>query len=220
MASDVSDAAHVAANADWLRMGAYAAGLTLASSLLDRSADQFVKDHSETGSLKAVIRIGNALPALAFVGSAAVALDGSDPARTRTGYAAMEAGGTAYLAATLLKYAIGRARPENEVGNHAFKPFSKAAGYDSLPSAHTIAAWAMATPFAEQYDAPWLYGVAAITNLARVGSREHWLSDTVAGSVLGFAVGKVFLESSRAPKKGEPRVLIHPSGIDLAWELN
>jgi len=83
-----------------------------------------------------------------------------------------------------------------------------------------ILSWAVATPFAEQYDAPWLYGVAAITNLARVGSRQHWVSDTVAGSVLGYAIGKVFWESSRAPKKGEPRVLIHPSGINLAWELN
>ncbi len=56
-------------------------------------------------------------------------------------------------------------------------------------------------------DAPWLYGVAAITKLARVGSRQHWLSDTVAGRVLGYAIGKVFWESSRAPQKGAPHVL-------------
>ena len=59
----------------------------------------------------------------------------------------------------------------------------------------------MATPFAKEYDAPWLYGVAAVTNLARVGSRQHWVSDTV----LGYAIGKVFWEASRAPQKGAPR---------------
>ena len=73
---------------------------------------------------------------------------------------------------------------------------------------------------AEQYDAPWLYGVAAITNLARVGSRQHWVSDTVAGSVLGYAIGKVLWQSSRTPQKGAPRVMIHPSGVNVAWELN
>ena len=79
--------------------------------------------------------------------------------------------------------------------------------------------WAVATPFAEQYDAP-QYGVAAITNLARVGSRQHWMSDTVAGSALGYAIGKIFWESSRNPrKKGEPRVMVHPSGVNVAWEL-
>ena len=140
--------------------------------------------------------------------------------RSRTGYAALEAGGTAFLAASGLKLVFGRARPENELGSHAFKPFSMTSGYDSLPSGHTIITWALATPFAEEYDAPWLYGVAAVTNLARVGSRQHWVSDTVAGSVLGYAIGRVFWEASRAPKKGEPRVLIHPSGINLAWKLN
>ena len=77
----------------------------------------------------------------------------------------------------------------------------------------------VATPFAEEYDAPWLYGLAAVTNLARVGSRQYWLSDTVAGSVLGYAISKVFWESSRAPQKGIPRVLIHPAGVNVAWEF-
>ena len=42
----------------------------------------------------------------------------------------------------------------------------------------------------------------------------------MAESLLGCGIGKVFREASRTPKKGEPRVLIHPSGVNLAWELN
>jgi membrane-associated phospholipid phosphatase len=218
--SDFSGAARVAADTDWLRAGVLGTSLVLASSALDRRADQFAKNHANSNWVKAVKDAGNAVPWLAFAGSAAAALDGSDPARSSTGYAAMEAGGTALLAATGLKYVFGRARPELGQGNNAFKPFSSTNGYDSLPSRHVIFAWAVATPFAEQYNAPWLYGLAAVSNLARVSTREHWVSDTVAGSVLGYAIGKVFWESARAPKKGEPRVLIHPSGINLAWELN
>ena len=217
--SDLSAAGRTAADTDWLRMGLFGTGLVLASSALDKRADQFALDHGANRWVKKGNSFGNALPWLAIAGAGVAALDGSDPARSRTGYAALEAGGTALLAVTGLKYVFGRARPENELGNHAFKPFSTTAGYDSLPSGHTIIAWAVATPFAEEYDAPWLYGVAAITNLARVGSRKHWLSDTVAGSALGYAIGKVFWESSRTPQKGAPRVLIHPAGVNVAWEF-
>jgi len=220
VARDFSAAGRVAAETNWLRMGVYGTGLVLASSAIDLRADQFAKDHADNRFLKNVVSVGDALPWLALAGAGVAALDGSDPARSRTGYAALEAGATSLLAVEVLKYAFGRARPQTDVGNHAFKPFSGESGYDSLPSGHTIISWAVATPFAEQYDAPWLYGVAAITNLARVGSRQHWVSDTVAGSVLGYAIGKVFWESSRAPVKGAPRVLVHPSGVNVAWELN
>ena len=79
--------------------------------------------------------------------------------------------------------------------------------------------WAVATPFAEEYNAPWLYGVAAATNFARIGSRQHWVSDTVAGSLLGYGIGKIFWESSRTPKNGGVRIQPHLSGVDVSWEL-
>ena len=218
-ASDFAGAARTAADTNWLRAGAIGTGMVLGSTLLDKRADEFARDHGANRWVKAGNNFGDALPWLALAGAGVVALDGSDPLRSRTGYAALEEGGTALLAVTGLKYAFGRARPENELGNHAFKPFSITSGYDSFPSGHTIIAWAVATPFAEEYDAPWLYGLAAVTNLARVGSRQHWVSDTVAGSLLGYAIGKVFWESSRAPNKGAPRVLIHPAGVNLAWEF-
>jgi membrane-associated phospholipid phosphatase len=218
--SDFTGAARTAANTDWLRMGLFGTGAVLASSLLDKRADRFAKDHAANRWLKGMNTIGNDLPWLAIAGAGIAALDGSDPLRSRTAYSAMEAGGTAYLAVYGLKTVVGRARPTVEVGSHSFKPFSLTAGYDGFPSGHVIVMWAVATPFAEEYDAPWLYGLAAVTNLARVGSRNHWVSDTVAGSVLGYALGKVFWEASRTPQKGTPRVLIHPSGVNLSWAFN
>jgi membrane-associated phospholipid phosphatase len=218
--SDFTGAARTAANTDWLRMGLFGTGAVLASTLLDKRADQFAKDHAANRWLKGMNTIGNDLPWLAIAGAGLAALDGSDPLRSRTAYSAMEAGGTAYLAVYGLKTMVGRARPTVEVGSHTFKPFSLTAGYDGFPSGHVIVMWAVATPFAEEYDAPWLYGLAAVTNLARVGSRNHWVSDTVAGSVFGYALGKVFWEASRTPQKGAPRVLIHPAGVNLSWAFN
>ena len=148
------------------------------------------------------------------------AFDGGDPKRSRTGYAAVEAGFTALLVSTGFKYAVGRARPEEGLGNRSFSKFSSDSRYSAFPSRHTSVAWAVATPFALEYDAPWLYGVAALTNLARVGSREHWVSDTVAGSLIGYGLGRIFWESSRSRGKNEPRVMISPSGVTLAWEVD
>jgi len=204
---------------DWLRVAAVGAGMVVASGFADKRAFRFSQDHAESRWLKAGTNVGNALPWLGLGAAALAALDGSDPRRSKTGYAAAEAGAVAFLAATGLKYAVGRARPETGLGNTQFKPGSTDADYGAFPSRHTSVAWAVATPFALEYNAPWLYGIAAVSNLARVGSREHWVSDTVAGSLLGYAIGRLFWEGSRAPSKGVPRVLLDRNRVLLAWEL-
>lgn len=217
--TDVATAGRIFADSSWVKAGLLGTGLVLASSFLDNRADRFAKDHANNRWLKGLNTVGNALPWFAIAGAAALTLDDTDPVRARTAYAATEAGGAAFLAVTGLKYVVGRARPGNDLGSRAFKPFSSAGGYDSFPSGHSIVSWAVLTPFAEEYDAPWLYGVAAVTNLARVGSRQHWVSDTVAGSLLGYAIGKTFWAAGKESAKGSPRVVIGPQSIGLAWAL-
>jgi membrane-associated phospholipid phosphatase len=216
---DFLGAGHAAANVEWIRPGLVGAGLILASSLADKRADRFALNHSGRNWLRVTNSVGNALPWIAIGGAAIAATNSSDPLLVRTGYSATEAGVTAIAAVTGLKYVFGRARPENGLGSTSFKPFSSTTGFDSFPSGHTIISWAIATPFAEEYDAPWLYGVAAITNLARVGSRQHWLSDTVAGSALGYGIGKIFWESGRSSNRTGPKVLVGPRSIGLSWAL-
>ena len=152
----------------------------------------------------------------AQAGSALAAYDGSDPVRSRTGYAATEAGVTALSVSTGLKYAVGRARPTAELGKSSFKHFSGDDSYQSFPSRSTAVAWAAVTPFALEYNSPWLYGVAALSNLGRVASRDHWYSDTVGGSLIGYGLGRMFWESSRTQGKGSSRVMVHPHGILVA----
>jgi hypothetical protein len=52
-----------------------------------------------------------------------------------------------------------------------------------------------------------------------VASNQHWLSDTVASSLLGYAIGDFFWQERRAPGKG-PKVLVGPSSVTLKWETN
>jgi membrane-associated phospholipid phosphatase len=217
--NDFVGAAHVAKSADWAQAGLVGAGVVLSSSLLDKRAFQFSKDHADSRWLTNGVKVGNALPWIGLAGAAAAAFDGSDPRRSRTGYAATEAGAVAIVAATGLKYAIGRSRPEAGLGTRDFHPFSSDASNSSFPSRHSVLGWAVATPFALEYNAPWLYGIAGLTNLARIGSREHWISDTVASSLIGYGIGRIFWQSSRNPEKGEPRVMLQPNGVAVGWQI-
>jgi membrane-associated phospholipid phosphatase len=107
------------------------------------------------------------------------------------------------------------------MGSHEFEPGSSQDKFKSFPSRHTAVMWAAVTPYAKEYGMPWLYGVAAITNLARVGSREHWVSDTVAGSVLGYVLGDLAWQARRESRRSRytPSVALEPGKITLAWEL-
>jgi membrane-associated phospholipid phosphatase len=219
VAGDVKEAAEKATEVNWLRFAALGASTIFASSTLDNRAFRFANDHANSSWMRKGVKIGDDIPWVALAGSALLAIDGSDPARSRTSYAAAEAGATSLLLATGLKYAVGRARPAAGLGRSDFQNFSTDGDHQSFPSRHTVAAWAVATPYALEYKT-WLpYGVATLTNLARVGSREHWVSDTVAGSLLGYAVGRIFWESSRSEGKSEPRVMVNPKGVDVSWQF-
>ncbi|MCL5670580.1 MAG: phosphatase PAP2 family protein [Acidobacteria bacterium] len=66
-------------------------------------------------------------------------------------------------------------------------------GNGGFPSGHTIAAFSIATIFAERYPrhcwVPWVaYGLAALVGFSRVTLQDHFPSDVFAGAVLGFTI--------------------------------
>jgi len=190
-------------------------GAVLASALADRAVDRFVKRHAGSSAVDTLESMGQWLPIAAFGGAALSALSEQDPRLSRTGIAALQAGASGLLANAGVKYAVGRARPLDELGAGDFEPFKRADA--SFPSNHATVMWAAVTPFAKEYDAPWLYGLAALTNAGRIASREHWLSDTVASSLLGFALGDFFWERRRNDKG--PKLGVSPTGLSLRWEM-
>ncbi len=68
-------------------------------------------------------------------------------------------------------------------------------GIGSFPSGHTIAAFSIATVFAERYPNPgwhrWVaYGLAALVGFSRVSLESHFPSDVFLGAALGYSIAK------------------------------
>ncbi len=207
-----------AGGVNWLKTGAIGAGIVLASAALDDRAFRYANDHKDSNALNKLVDYTDALPLAAVGLSGILAFDESRPQLSDTGLAAVEASALAFLAASGLKYAVGRARPDSGEGKDQFNPFESEEKWQSFPSRHTSVMWAAVTPYAKEYDMPWLYGVAALTNVGRTASREHWFSDTVAGSLLGYALGNLAWEARRG-KKGGPGVAVGPGNVSLVWDL-
>jgi membrane-associated phospholipid phosphatase len=192
------------------------AGAVLGSALLDRSVSRSVDRHFGSRALDTLDGFGKWLPVAALGGAGLAALSEQDRRLCNTGIAAIEAAATGLFANLGIKYAVGRARPEDDKGTADFEPFKRPNA--SFPSNHATVMWAAVTPFAKEYDAPWLYGAAALVDAGRIASREHWLSDTVASSLLGFAIGDFFWQERRKPEDKGPKVAVGPKGVTLMWE--
>ncbi|MCK9220635.1 MAG: phosphatase PAP2 family protein [Bacteroidales bacterium] len=69
-------------------------------------------------------------------------------------------------------------------------------GYNSFPSGHSSAVFAIATVIGLEYwDTKWVpivtFGLAGFTALYRLAVNDHWASDVLFGSAMGFAVGSM-----------------------------
>jgi membrane-associated phospholipid phosphatase len=112
------------------------------------------------------------------------------------------------------KRIVGRARPGEGQGQWSKTQDRSDA---SFPSDHSTIAFAAVTPFAQEYDAPWLYGLAAAGSLGRTAGRQHWVSDVVAGGVLGYAMGSWLWQSQRDNTRSSFAVAPGPKTISVAW---
>ena len=93
----------------------------------------------------------------------------------------------------VLKIASMRERPT--VDNARGKFFQTSAGIDSsFPSSHSMVAWSAAAAIASEYNGPLTkltaYGLATGVSLTRVLGREHFPSDVLVGSALGWFIGR------------------------------
>jgi membrane-associated phospholipid phosphatase len=104
----------------------------------------------------------------------------------------------------VLKGIVGRARPYKDIDNphdyQLLRGFWRGADqYRSMPSGHTIAAFAAASavtsetsrwwPSSVWYVAPVMYGGATITGISRMYNNKHWASDVITGAAIGTMAG-------------------------------
>lgn len=107
-----------------------------------------------------------------------------------TGLLSAEALVDSIIVVSALKGISQRARP---LAGHERSEFFE--GGNSFPSGHSTQAWALATIIANEYPKRrsiqfLAYGTATAVSAARFTGHKHYLSDILAGSALGYAIGK------------------------------
>jgi hypothetical protein len=112
---------------------------------------------------------------------------------TETGILAGEAMVDSLVVDEVVKAVSMRERPT--LDNAKGKFFQSSVGLDSsFPSTHSIIAWSSAAVIASEYDGPMTkitaYGLATGLSLSRVLARQHFPSDVLVGSAVGWLVGR------------------------------
>jgi membrane-associated phospholipid phosphatase len=119
-----------------------------------------------------------------------------------TGILAGEAALNAAFVDYALKSMFRRDRPYQGAGEGRF--FS---GGTSFPSEHAAVSWAIAGVIAHEYPGPLTklvsYGLASAVSVARVTGKEHFPSDVVVGSALGYFTARQIYRSRRDPEISE-----------------
>jgi membrane-associated phospholipid phosphatase len=197
----------------WVVGGAF----VLASSALDSKADQWAVNHQG----ERWQQVGNALNNIPYAlalgaGLAYVGAGGEDLADTAT--ASLVAAAYTVGVNAVTKYVVGRERPSADLGPSGFNGPTDSSSQSSFTSNHVAIAFALATPFAQQYDQPWLYGIAGLSAIGRIQDREHWLSDTVAGGLMGYAIGSITSQQRSNARKGL-HVRATSQTVDATWSF-
>ena len=116
--------------------------------------------------------------------------------------------GSAVMAAEVLKQSVHSNRPDGSDNK-------------SFPSAHTTLAFSAAAfldrRYGEQYAATWtpaLYGLAALTGVARVEAKRHHWVDVLAGGAIGYGSSRFWTDPIQG---GRVSVIPLQGGLMVGW---
>lgn len=101
--------------------------------------------------------------------------------------------GVAGLVSNITKHLVGRARPKlMHAGNLELSPMT-GNGWDSFPSGHATASFAVATVLAVRFPRwRWVFiAMACAIAASRILRGSHFITDVVAGTVIGVLAGTV-----------------------------
>ena len=182
---------------DWLKIGIISAGTFLILETADQPIrDVVLKNQQYYNSLP--IKIGNTwgdwYPTVIVAGGFALhGLLDDNTSSKKIAFEVVQSALYTEILTQIVKHALGRARPYNELGPTAFKPFSFL-GWDftSMPAGHTSWAFSLSTVLSRNAKPVWLkvlaYLPAALTFMARVYQDHHWTSDNFLAATLGYFI--------------------------------
>ncbi len=209
-------------------------GLTIATAavapidqaIADRLRDSTVQENRFISGLSGLVR-DIATPYSVFIGASLYAYGrlASDERVADLGLHGTEALGIGALTGSLLKGFFGRERPFVKRDPHSYK-FGRgfrgphAEQYRSMPSGHTISAFAAAAAVtsetrrwwrgSEVYIGPLMYGGAALAGISRIYHNRHWASDILMGAAIGTMAGIKVVRYHHA----------HPENVIDRWLLS
>ena len=115
-----------------------------------------------------------------------------------TGFLSAEASVDSLVIVEALSYATRRERPLVDNANGKFWH-----GGTSFPSDHAAVAWSIAGVVAHEYPNPFArllaYGLATAVSASRVEAKQHFPSDALVGSALGWLVGEYVYRQHHDP---------------------
>ena len=124
-----------------------------------------------------------------------------DDHKIETGILAGEAAIDSLVPVYGMKYALGRERPLQD--NYQGRFFQ---GGVSFPSEHAAAAWSIASVIAHEYPGPltslFAYGLASGISASRITAKQHFPSDVLIGSAIGWLEGMYVYRKHHNPELG------------------
>jgi membrane-associated phospholipid phosphatase len=124
-----------------------------------------------------------------------------DDHKRETGLLATEAALDSLAATYATRYAFERERPLVDDYRGRFWR-----GGDSFPSEHASLAWSIASVLAHEYPGPFTslfaYGLASGITASRVSAKQHFPSDVLVGSTIGWFVGQEVYRHHHDPEAG------------------
>src|SRR2546428_9440056 len=215
-------------------------GLSTAALIVTdrRTAGALHNDRLRLNISRDVAYLGSAGGASSIAGAFYLIGRATHNARAReTGLLSGEALIDGGVVAFVIKHATQRRRSRAQEPGDFFE------GGPSFPSGHTTAAWSLATVVANEYRHNRLvqvsaYELATAASMARFTGRNHFLSDVLVGSAIGYGIGRYVYRahhdpslSERSSQKTPPKQskllpLIAPQydrrarcyGVTLQWE--
>ena len=186
-------------DADWLvPLGGAAAAMFATDSSYSRHLSnspnriKYSKDLSNYG-LASMVGIGGGLYLLGHVTH--------DDHKIETGILAGEAAIDSLGPVYAMKYAYGRERPLQDNYQGRFGQ-----GGVSFPSEHAAAAWSIASVIAHEYPGPltslFVYGLASAVSASRISAKQHFASDVLVGSAIGWFEGMYVYRKHHDPRIG------------------
>ncbi len=118
-----------------------------------------------------------------------------------TGFLSMESLANALVVNNVINLVAGRERPQVDDSRGRFW-----VGGRSFPSNHAVAAWSVASVIAHEYPGPvtrfLAYGLAAAVSASRITAKQHFPTDVLVGSALGWLVGEEVYRAHHDPELG------------------